>query len=244
MIKQDKTTRICLWSGPRNISTALMYSFAQRSDTKVFDEPLYGFYLSNTNASQYHPGAEEIISSMECNGSKVVEMMINTQEQPVVFFKNMTHHLLDLDRSFMKDMVNVILTRNPEEMLPSFDKVIENPSMKDVGYQDHLELLDFFENENIEPIVLDATIFLKNPERILKKLCSEISIPFEKNMLRWEKGARAEDGVWAPYWYGNIHNSTGFKKYQPKTDPFPENLTSLLKQSEPIYQNLRDKALQ
>jgi len=243
MKSSDGITRICLWSGPRNISTALMYSFAQRSDTLVFDEPLYAFYLTSTNAVDYHPGSEEIISSMECKGEKVVEMMMGSHEQPIVFFKNMTHHLLDLNRDFMKDVVNVILTRDPIEMLPSFDKVIENPSMKDVGYEDHLKLLEYFEQEKIKPIVLDATIFLKNPEHILKKLCHEISIPFEKNMLSWEKGARPEDGVWAKYWYGNIHNSTKFMQYEPKKDPFPEKLNVLLKQSMLIYKKLRAIAL-
>tara|TARA_R110002124_G_scaffold255201_1_gene420890 strand:- start:23054 stop:23788 length:735 start_codon:yes stop_codon:yes gene_type:complete len=243
MKSRDGIIRICLWSGPRNISTALMYSFAQRADTQVFDEPLYGFYLSSTDAVDYHPGSDEIISSMECNGEKVIEMMMDSHEKPIVFFKNMTHHLLDLNRDFMKDVVNVILTRDPVEMLPSFDKVIENPSMKDVGYEDHLELLQYFEKKNIKPIVLDATIFLKNPERILKKLCQEISIPFEKSMLSWKKGARPEDGVWAKYWYGNIHKSTGFIVYKPKTDSFPKKLDNLLVQCLPIYKRLREKAL-
>ena len=120
----DAIKRICLWSGPRNISTALMYSFAQRSDTKVFDEPLYGYYLKNTNAKEYHPGAEEILTTMEMDGKKVVDTMLNENSKPVLFFKHMTHHLLDLDRSFMSETVNVILTRNPYDMLPSFAKMI------------------------------------------------------------------------------------------------------------------------
>ena len=103
--------RICLWSGPRNISTALMYAFAQRDDTMVFDEPLYAYYLKNhPEAHSYHPGAEAILNTMETNGDKVVEGMLSTNEKPVVFFKHMTHHLLDLDREFMKHTVNVILT--------------------------------------------------------------------------------------------------------------------------------------
>lgn len=243
MKSKDGITRVCLWSGPRNISTALMYSFAQRSDTKVFDEPLYGHYLANTNADEYHPGSDEIIATMECDGAKVIKMMMGDHDKPVVFFKNMTHHLLDLDKDFMHDVVNVILTRNPKEMLPSFDKVIENPSMKDVGYQDHTELLEYFKKKNISPVVIDATIFLKNPERILKKLCEKIQIPFQENMLSWEKGARPEDGVWARYWYGNIHKSTGFIKYQPKTEPFPKSLNTLLNESLTHYERLEKIAL-
>ena len=97
----DSTTRICLWSGPRNVSTALMYSFAQRPDTQVFDEPLYGHYLRVSNASDYHPGAEEVLNTMDCDGDSVVEMMLGEHNKPVVFFKQMTHHLIDLDRSFL-----------------------------------------------------------------------------------------------------------------------------------------------
>ena len=125
--------RICLWSGPRNVSTALMYSFAQREDTLVYDEPLYGYYLSQTEAKNYHPGADEVLDTMENNGDKVIEMIMGEHHRPVVFFKNMTHHLLDLDRSFMKNIVNVILTRDPVEMLPSFADVIDNPGMEDIG---------------------------------------------------------------------------------------------------------------
>ena len=140
-MSKDNITRICLWSGPRNISTALMYSFAQRKDTTVFDEPLYAYYLSQTKARKYHPGAEDILSSMENNGEKVIETMMGYHPKPIVFFKNMTHHLLDLDRSFMKDVVHIILTRDPVEMLPSFAKVIADPNMEDVGDASHLDLL-------------------------------------------------------------------------------------------------------
>ena len=137
----DKIKRICLWSGPRNISTALMYAFAQRKDTKVFDEPLYAFYLKqHPRAKDYHPGAEEILESMENDGDKVVKMMLENEEKPVLFFKHMTHHLLDLDKTFMNNTINIILTRDPEDMLPSFDKVIDKPSIDDVGYALHILL--------------------------------------------------------------------------------------------------------
>ena len=109
----SKVTRICLWSGPRNISTALMYAFAQRKDTKVYDEPLYAYYLKHhPEAHAYHPGADDILQTMENDGNKVVETMLKNTEKPVLFFKHMTHHLLGLDRDFMRDTVNVILTRN------------------------------------------------------------------------------------------------------------------------------------
>ena len=237
-MQKDKIQRICLWSGPRNISTALMYSFAQRSDTKVYDEPLYAHYLKNSNAKEYHPGAKEIIAGMENNGNKVIEMMMDKHEKPIVFFKNMTHHLLDLDCSFMKDVTNIILTRDPVEMLPSFAKVIKHPTLEDVGYKLHIKLVDQLHKMNVTPIVIDSKKILLNPKKTLSHLCNELNIPFDVNMLNWKSGARPEDGLWAKYWYTNIHKSIGFKKYHTKTEPFPDQLKPLLESCIPYYNQL------
>ncbi|WP_229719405.1 sulfotransferase-like domain-containing protein [Winogradskyella schleiferi] len=235
----DNIKRICLWSGPRNISTALMYAFAQRNDTKVFDEPLYAYYLKNhPEAHKYHPGSEAILDTMENDGEKVVDMMLNTCEKPVLFFKHMTHHLLGLKRDFMKNTINIILTRNPKEMLPSFDKVIKNPSLHDVGYALHVELVNYFKAQGIQFAVLDSKNVLLNPEQILEKLCEFIEISFDKNMLSWHPQQRKEDGVWAKYWYDNVHKSSGFIKYKAKGDPFPEHLIPLLEESIPHYNTL------
>lgn len=242
-MENSSIKRISLWSGPRNISTALMYSFAQRKDTKVFDEPLYAYYLRNTEAKNYHPGAEVILKTMENNGEQVVKMMLNYSEKPVLFFKNMTHHILDLDRSFMYGMCNVILTRDPRDMLPSFAKVIENPTMIDVGYKLHIELVEYFERNAIDYVVLDAKNVLLNPESVLKKLCSFIDIPFDKSMLDWHPQKLKEDGVWAEYWYANVHKSSKFATYQPKTDPIPEHLIPLLNECLPYYNQLSALAL-
>lgn len=235
----SKVKRICLWSGPRNISTALMYSFAQRSDTKVFDEPLYAYYLKHhPEAHAYHPGADDILNTMETDGNKVVTEMLTNNDKPVLFFKHMTHHLLDLDREFMKETINVILTRNPQEMLPSFDKVIENPNINDVGYALHIELLDYFKTHSIPFTVLDSKKVLLNPEDTLKKLCHFSEISFDKHMLSWKPQKRKEDGIWARYWYDNVHKSSGFIKYKPKEDAFPEHLYPLLKECVPHYNKL------
>lgn len=239
----DNTKRISLWSGPRNISTALMYAFAQRADTRVYDEPLYGYYLSHSPARAYHPGAEDVVASLENNGEKVVNKMLGEHGKPVAFFKNMTHHLLDLDRSFMKEIVNVILTRDPVEMLPSFAEVIDQPTMDDVGYALHIELIDYLQASGIAPIVLDSKRILLNPEKVLRALCDRIGIPFDANMLSWEPGARPEDGVWAKYWYSSIHRSSGFLKYTPKTAPFPEKLKPLLEACQPHYQRLMELSI-
>lgn len=238
MMNTENIKRICLWSGPRNNSTALMYSFAQREDTKVVDEPLYAHYLRVTGADEYHPGAAEVLQSMENSGKKVIQKMLGPYEKPVVFFKQMTHHLVDLDLSFLQHTVNIILTRNPREMLPSYATDIENPSMKDVGYAKHLELLEYLHKRGEEPLVLLSEKLLQNPRKMLDKLCCTIGIPFDETMLSWEKGPRPEDGVWAKYWYHNVHNTTGFKPYKPKREPFPKHLEPLLEKCEPIYNRL------
>ena len=242
MVKEN-ITRIYLWSGPRNISTALMYSFAQREDTLVFDEPLYAHYLNQTKANQYHPGSADILNSMENDGEKVVKVMIGKHDKPVLFFKNMTHHLLNLDRSFMNEAFHIILTRNPTEMIPSFAKVIEKPKLNDLGYTEHLELLRYFQKMSIDYIVVDSKDILLNPELMLKKICQHIGISFDLKMLKWEKGPRPEDGIWAKYWYGNIHKSTGFMKFKAKTESFPKELNFLLNSCLPCYNELIKTAI-
>lgn len=235
--------RLFLWSGPRNISTTLMYSFAQRADTQVYDEPLYGYYLKNTSASEYHPGAQEIMDAMQCDGEQVVKMMLGPHPKPIAFFKNMTHHLLDLDREFLKRGVNLLLTRHPREMLPSFHRVIPHPSMKDVGYQAHVELVHHFLSHSIPFVVIESSEILKNPAERLKGLCQHLAIPFDEAMLSWPKGARQEDGPWARHWYSAIHQSTGYKPYQPDERPFPQELKALYDECLPLYQSLLQYAL-
>lgn len=238
-------TRICLWSGPRNISTALMYSFAQRSDTTVFDEPLYAHYLTHTPARQYHPGADEVIAALENDGQKVVDdLILGEHATPVVFFKHMTHHLLDLDLGFLDKTVNILLTRDPLEMLPSYGAVVETPTLKDVGYARHLELLHYLQSRGQNPPVIDSKQILLNPRKVLTELCARIGIPFEEAMLSWKAGARPEEGVWAKYWYHSVHRSTGFGTYVQKSGPFPKELEPLLAECQPYYEQLSALAIQ
>lgn len=239
-MSSNNIKRICLWSGPRNISTALMYSFAQRGDTKVFDEPLYAYYLKNTKAKEYHPGAEDILESMENDGEKVVEMMLGSHTKYVLFFKHMTKHLLDLDRSFMSQMINIILTRDPKEMITSFAKVIDNPTMEDVGYKKHVELVNYFDDNNVKYVVLDSKKVLLNPKKVLTELCDFIQIPFDESMLKWKPEPIKEDGVWSKYWYKSVHNSNGFIQNKPKEELFPEHMSPLLEECKPLYNVLNN----
>lgn len=230
--------RICLWSGPRNISTALMYSFAQRSDTRVFDEPLYAHYLSTTAAHTFHPMAKEVLETMENDGNKVVEMMLSNNEKPVLFFKQMTHHLENISWDFMSHMQHIILTRHPKDMLPSYAKEIPNPTMRDVGYAKSVELLTHLEKRNIPVAVIESASILKNPKEKLTSLCSFLEIPFMEEMLSWKAGPIPEDGVWAKVWYKNVHRSTGFLPYSKSSTPFAERLNPLLEECIPLYQKL------
>lgn len=238
------TKRICLWSGPRNISTALMYSFAQREDTTVVDEPLYAHYLAATDAKEYHPGAKEVLANQENDGQKVVdEVILGDYDTPIVFFKNMTHHLVNLDWRFLEQTTNVILTRPPKDMLPSYAKQVKNPTMRDVGYAKHLEVVKYLRSVGKNPVIVDSKNILQYPQSRLRELCGTLGIPFDEAMLNWPAGPRKEDGVWAKYWYHNVHRSTGFRAYKPKTEPFPEELEDLLEECQEAYEELLEYAV-
>ena len=243
-MKQSDPLRIALWSGPRNISTAIMYSFAQRQDTRVFDEPLYAHYLSSTTADAYHPGAEEILSSLENDGNKVIQnLFLSENTAPVLFFKNMCHHILNLDWSYLDKLCNIILIRDPAEMLVSFSKQIKYPQMEDTAYPAQLKMYHYLNDRGTSPPILDSKQVLLNPERVLSKLCERIGIPFDISMLKWEAGARVEDGVWAKYWYHNVHQSTGFNKYVPVELDIPDYLIPLINKCQPLYDELAEKAI-
>lgn len=238
------TVRICLWSGPRTISTALMYSFAQRADTTVVDEPLYAHYLRVTPAHEYHPGAEEVLAAMDPDGERVVrDVILGPHPTPVVFFKQMTHHLVDLDLGFLDQVVNVILTRDPHDQLRSYAAVVTQPTVEDTGFPQNAALLAELRRRGREPIVLDSTRTLDGPESVLRQLCGRIGIPFDPAMLSWAAGPRPEDGVWAPYWYASVHRSTGFGAPRRHSEPFPERLRPLLDACLPHYRELSALAI-
>jgi hypothetical protein len=234
--------KLSVWSGPRNVSTALMYAFRQRPDTLVVDEPLYGHYLNVTRAD--HPGDDEVLAVMDTDGERVVrEVLLGPCERPVHFFKNMAHHLTGLDRGFLGSISNVLLTRDPAEMLPSLAQQIPNPTLRDTGLLQQAEILDHILRQGGEPFVLDARELLLDPRGILQKACDALGIPFYEAMLRWPPGPKPEDGIWARHWYANVHVSTGFSAYKPKTNTFPERLAPLLEECRPLYERLSRYAI-
>ena len=215
-----------------------MYSFAQRSDCRVVDEPLYGHYLIRSPAKDRHPSAEAIMAQMECNGEKAVKNMLKLLDRKVIFFKNMTHHLDGLDLDFLRSGKNILLTRAPREMLPSFHKVIPYPTLKDVGYEDQVRLAEHLKNKGIPFRVIEGKSILDTPEKELKSLCTFLEIPFERAMLQWKAGGIPEDGPWAKHWYHSVHASTGFKPYKTAKEPLPVELESLYQRCSSLYKRL------
>src|SRR3954466_9864075 len=228
------TKRICLWSSPRNLSTALMYSFAQRADTIAMDEPLYAHYLRLTNAD--HPGKEEVLQSQEQDGAKVIAQIVDGEyEKPIVFFKQMTHHLLDVDTNFLSKTLNIIYIRDPRQIISSYAQVRKEVIMEDIGIAAQWQLYQTLQNNKYSCIVLDSSELLNNPRKVLNELCNALEIPFDSAMLHWPAGPKKEDGVWSKYWYANVHQSTGFEKQPTSNRPLPEYLVPLYKECKVYY---------
>jgi len=228
---------INLISGPRNVSTALMYSFAQRKDTKVVDEPFYGFYLKKTGI--IHPGKKRIMQSMMTDIDQITDRLLQKDcKDKVLFLKNMSHHHIDVSHIFLQNVNNVFLIRNPAELLISFSKVIKNPGIDDIGLKKSWELFTLLQRLDQNPIVIDSGELLKNPEVMLERLCSVLSIPFDQGMLSWPAGPRKEDGIWAEYWYHNVHRSTGFVQSQPKEVQLTDDLQEVYQEALKYYNDL------
>lgn len=229
-----------LISGPRNISTALMYSFAQRSDTLVVDEPFYALYFSKTNVD--HPGKTDVLKAQSDDEEEVKSEVFRKHSKPVYFIKNMAHHIEVMkDRDFLSKCINIFLIRNPKQIIASYAQVIEKPVMRDIGIEYEWKLFD--ELDDPKSIVLDSGLLLENPESVLKQLCERAGIGFEKQMLSWQPGPKSYDGIWAPHWYANVHKSSGFEKQQTSERSLPEELQPLAEQADVYYKRLLQHAI-
>lgn len=220
----------------------MMYSFAQRQDTIAFDEPLYAHYLRVTGV--IHPGQEEILAAQENNGNKVVkELMLSDFDKPVIFFKQMTHHLVELDESFLAQIKNILFIRDPKQIISSYAQVRPDVSMQDIGIAKQWELFNQLKKDNLHCVVLDSNEILKSPEKVLSDLCAAIDIPFDKAMLHWPAGPKKEDGCWAKYWYDNVHRSTGFERQSTSSRSLPEYLEPLYSESKKYYDQLFEHSI-
>jgi len=221
-----------------------MYAFAQRSDTQVYDEPLYAHYLLYQRSTAAHPLREQVIASMENDGQRVVEeLLLGSTAAPVLLFKQMTHHLLELDWTFMERMQNVLLIRDPARIIHSYSRVVQDVAMEDVGIQKQFQLYQYLRKKRALSAIVDAHELLMDPRKVLQQLCQALLIPFEESMLSWPPGSRPEDGVWATYWYANVHRSSGFQAYQPGEIRLEGSLKQLADACRPYYEALYGEAI-
>lgn len=233
--------RLAFWSGPRNLSTAMMRSWENRSDTQVMDEPLYAHYLASSGASG-HPMTPEILDSQPTSEPEAVASLFAPVLDGVQidYQKHMAQHLLEeMDRSWLDQQTIVLLLRDPRRVLASYAKVRANATLLDIGLPQQAELADR------ATVIVDSGNFLRDPEAYLRSICGSVGVAFEQSMLRWPAGPRASDGVWAPAWYGAVERSTGFgPPPEPQSEvSLPPQLEAIAKSAEEIYRPLLDRSL-
>lgn len=231
---------IAMWSGPRNISTALMRAWENRNDTAVWDEPFYAYYLKATGID--HPGADEVIANGEPDWRQVVDKVTGPipDGRAIFYQKHMTHHLLpEIDRGWLARVTNCFLIRDPCEVIASYAKVRTNLTVADVGIPQQAEIFEWVRSRTERtPLVLDARDVLLDPRRMMIGLCSALDVPFTERMLAWTPGPRESDGVWGKHWYASVWASTGFAPYEPKVHPLPKHLEALAEACAPSYRTL------
>ena len=233
-----------MWSGPRNISTAMMRSWENRSDTGVVDEPFYAFYLSQTQSP--HPCFEDVLQSQSHNYEQVVnELTKNACKSKIQYQKHMTHHMLPgLDLTWTKELQHCFLIRDPAEVVNSYTNSRGVCSVEDIGIKRQFELYQEISQASGQDIpIVDSNDVLKDPENTLRLLCEKLSVPFMPAMLNWPKGSRASDGVWAKHWYESVENSTGFAPYSEKQIQLNDEQLEVVNQVQPFYQQLYDKRI-
>jgi hypothetical protein len=212
-----------------------MYSFAQRNDTVVFDEPFYAIYL--TKSGSEHPGKQEVISAQSSN-EDIVKKMIAESSAPVAFIKNMAHHMEVMQEPFIENATNIFLIRDPYQIIASYSQVIGKPVMRDIGIEYQLTLFELLKKKGDAAVVVDSGQVLADPDKVLKELCRECSIPFQESMLRWQSGPKPYDGIWAKYWYDNVHRSTGFERQKTSSRALRDDLKPLHEQARYYYEKL------
>ena len=232
--------QIAMWSGPRNLSTAMMYAFAARGDCAVIDEPFYGAYLARTGIM--HPMRDAVIDAQPGDPAQVARALVGPipDGKPVYYQKHMTLHMIpEFDRGFMRALTNVFLIRHPARVVASYSQKREAPTLADIGFVQQAELFDEVAGwMGRPPLVIDSADIRANPRESLTKLCAALGIPFTENMLSWPAGPKPYDGVWAPHWYNAVHASTGFGEAEGPLPTLPADYAPLVEQALPHYQRL------
>ena len=236
------TLRIAMWSGPRNISTAMMRSWENRADCSVVDEPFYAAYLAATGLQ--HPCREEILSSQSNDYQLVIEAMTSDRvATPLQYLKQMTHHMpADLDMDWCVGLRHCFLIRDPAQVIASYVKKMPFVNEDAIGIRRQDELFRQIRSiTGSTPAVIDSNDVLKNPGKILGELCAHLEIDFPKQqMLRWPAGKRASDGVWAHHWYHDVEQSTGFGEYREQRPILSDEHWSLAEAMQPYYDEMAE----
>jgi hypothetical protein len=242
---QSKIVRIAMWSGPRNISTAMMRAWGNRPDSVVIDEPLYAYYLKATGKK--HPGADEVIATGETDWRKVLARLTGPvpSGKSIFFQKQMAHHLLpEVDREWLGRVTNCFLIRDPREVVASYVKKREDPALDDLGFMQQTEIFEWVRGRTgTAPPVIDARDVLENPRRILELLCDAVGVEFRDSMLSWPRGLRETDGIWAKHWYGEVAKSTSFQPHRPRHHDMPKRLREIHDRCRECYQRLYEHRL-
>lgn len=232
--------KIAMWSGPRNLSTAMMYAFAQRPDCAVWDEPFYAPYLAATGAN--HPMRAEILAAHETDPRKVAAAISgsNPARKPHVYLKLMAHHMVDdMPLEWARGCANVLLIRHPARVVASYAKKREGPTLEDLGFAQQARLFDLFADwTGTAPLVIDSADIRAAPRAALTALSAALGLPFEEAMLTWPAGGRPEDGAWAPHWYGAVHRSTGFEDPEGPLPELTGEYARLVEVALPFYERL------
>lgn len=238
------TLRLAMWSGPRNISTAMMRAWENRPDCLVVDEPFYACYLKETGLK--HPMHEEILRVQSSDWSVVAKQLTTDHDNVAIYYqKQMTHHMLPTaDLQWCANLQHCFLIRNPFDVVNSYREKMQRILIEDIGIIRQWELYQSISEVTGQNIpVIDAAQVLKNPGNVLKKLCERLSIPFAKQMLQWPAGSRESDGVWAPHWYQVVEKSTEFAPYQAKNISLTAEQAAVAEASMSAYENMLERVI-
>lgn len=236
--------RLAMWSGPRNLSTAMMYSFGARSDFAVVDEPFYAAYLAQTGLA--HPMRKAILGSQSTDPVQVVDQLLGPipKGKPHFYHKHMSQHMIaGIPRDWVSQLTNVFLIRHPARVAASFSAKYDNPTLADIGFVQQIELYDQLQAAGANPVVIDSHDIRKDPETMLRWLCDAIGLAWDPAMLSWPAGGHPSDGVWATHWYAAVHGSTGFAGPEGDLPDLDGPRAALAEAAMPAYQRLRAVAI-
>lgn len=231
--------RIAMWSGPRNLSTAMMYSFGNRPDTAVWDEPFYAAYLAATGLQ--HPLRAEILKAGDRDPLRIKARCLGPipDGKSVFYQKHMTHHMLpEFPLDWLDSFTNIFLIRRPDRVIASYNAKRENPTLDDIGFRQQAEIFNHLRAQGHKPVVVDSDDILEAPTPALRALCQAIGLEFSASMLHWPQGGHPSDGPWAKHWYGSVHRSTGFSKRVSKSPNLSREGAALSTLAHPFYDQL------